>query len=97
MDNPLEVGADRLLDAIGARLVMAPPLIVLDIGTATTFDLVDADGNFAGGVIYSLGPNGLPGDGVTGAATDGNADPTVNRNRREAGILGSADDLRYVF
>jgi len=56
VDNPLEVGADRLLDAIGARLVMAPPLIVLDIGTATTFDLVDADGNFAGGVI-APGPN----------------------------------------
>jgi type III pantothenate kinase len=51
IDNPREAGADRLLNAVGASAVFPPPLIVLDIGTATTFDVVDADGNFAGGVI----------------------------------------------
>ncbi|HZH26687.1 MAG TPA: type III pantothenate kinase [Azospirillaceae bacterium] len=55
-DNPREVGADRIANAVGASAVFAPPLVVLDFGTGTTFDVVDADGNFAGGVI-APGPN----------------------------------------
>lgn len=51
IDVPAEAGADRLVNAIGARLKYTPPLIVIDIGTATTFDIVDAEGHFAGGVI----------------------------------------------
>ena len=51
LDNPGEVGADRLVNAIEASATYAPPLIVIDFGTATTFDVVDGDGNYRGGAI----------------------------------------------
>jgi type III pantothenate kinase len=51
LDNPGEVGADRLVNAIEAAATFGPPLIVIDFGTATTFDVVDGDGNYRGGVI----------------------------------------------
>ena len=51
IDRPEEVGADRLVDAVAAQERYGGPLIVVDFGTATTFNLVDADGNYAGGVI----------------------------------------------
>ncbi|HYD30155.1 MAG TPA: type III pantothenate kinase [Azospirillaceae bacterium] len=51
VDRPEEVGADRLVNAVAAAATYTPPLIVIDFGTATTFDVVDDDGNYAGGVI----------------------------------------------
>lgn len=51
VDRPEEVGADRLVNAVGAAAVYSPPLIVIDFGTATTFDVVDGAGNYCGGVI----------------------------------------------
>ncbi len=51
IDKPSEAGADRLVNAIGAHIVYPGPLIVIDSGTATTFDIVAADGGFEGGVI----------------------------------------------
>jgi len=51
MDNPAEVGADRLLNTLAAHRAHQGPLIVLDFGTATTFDVVDVDGAYLGGVI----------------------------------------------
>jgi type III pantothenate kinase len=51
IDSPSEAGADRLVNAIGAYMRFGGPLIVIDFGTATTFDVVDADGGFAGGVF----------------------------------------------
>ena len=51
LDNPGEAGADRLVNAIEAAATYGPPLIVIDFGTATTFDVVDANGNHVGGVI----------------------------------------------
>jgi type III pantothenate kinase len=51
IDKPSEAGADRLVNAIGAHCVYKGPLIVIDSGTATTFDVVAADGGFEGGVI----------------------------------------------
>jgi type III pantothenate kinase len=51
IDNPSEAGADRLVNAIGAHVAYAGDLIVVDSGTATTFDVVAADGGFEGGVI----------------------------------------------
>jgi type III pantothenate kinase len=51
LPHPEEVGADRLVNAVAARERLAPPFIVVDCGTATTFDVVDADGDYAGGVI----------------------------------------------
>lgn len=50
LPRPQEVGADRLVNAVGALARYAPPLIIIDFGTATTFDVVDAEG-YRGGVI----------------------------------------------
>jgi type III pantothenate kinase len=50
--KPSEVGADRLVNAVGAHgSYPGTPLIVIDSGTATTFDVVGADGSFEGGII----------------------------------------------
>jgi type III pantothenate kinase len=49
--KPSEAGADRLVNAIGAHLTYPGDLIVIDSGTATTFDVVAADGAFEGGII----------------------------------------------
>jgi type III pantothenate kinase len=51
VDRPEEVGADRLVNTVAAHDRYKGPLIVVDFGTATTFDVVDADGNYRGGVI----------------------------------------------
>jgi type III pantothenate kinase len=51
IDNPKEVGADRVVNAIGAASRYDGALIVIDFGTATTFDVVESDGGYAGGVI----------------------------------------------
>ena len=51
IDKPSEAGADRLVNAIGAHAVYPGDLIVIDSGTATTFDVIAADGGFEGGVI----------------------------------------------
>ena len=51
LHNPKEAGADRLVNALAAVVRYGPPLIVVDFGTATTFDIVDKEGAFIGGVI----------------------------------------------
>ncbi len=49
--RPEQAGADRLVNAVGAHVAYKGPLIVIDSGTATTFDVVGADGGFEGGII----------------------------------------------
>lgn len=49
--RPEQVGADRLVNAVGAHAQHEGALIVVDSGTATTFDIVGADGGFEGGII----------------------------------------------
>lgn len=51
IDKPSEAGADRLVNAVGAHAAYPGPLIVVDSGTATNFDVIAADGAFEGGVI----------------------------------------------
>ena len=51
VDIPAEVGADRLLNTLAAHRHYGGPLIVIDFGTATTFDVVDQEGNYCGGAI----------------------------------------------
>ena len=51
VDEPHNVGADRALNAIGAHAKHAGDLIVIDFGTATTFDVVDFSGAYKGGII----------------------------------------------
>ncbi|GGG10468.1 type III pantothenate kinase [Paenibacillus aceti] len=57
-ENPREVGADRIVNAVAAIEQYGGPLVVVDFGTATTFDCVDAGGNYLGGAI-------VPGIGIS--------------------------------
>lgn len=50
-ENPDAVGADRICNAVAGKEKYGYPLIILDFGTATTFDCIDAKGNYVGGVI----------------------------------------------
>jgi type III pantothenate kinase len=51
IEKPSEAGADRLVNAVGGFIAYGGPLIIVDSGTATTLDVVGADGAFEGGVI----------------------------------------------
>ena len=48
--NPQQIGADRIVDAVAAYELFGGPLLVIDYGTATTYDYVDAGGAFQGGI-----------------------------------------------
>jgi len=50
-DNPHEVGADRIVNALAVQRKYGTPAIVVDFGTATTFDVISAEGDYLGGVI----------------------------------------------
>jgi type III pantothenate kinase len=60
-DNPGEVGADRVVNCVAAFDLLGGPAIVVDMGTATTFDVVSAKGEFVGGAI-------APGIGISADA-----------------------------
>ena len=60
-DNPSEAGADRIVNCVAAFDLMGGPSIVVDMGTATTFDVVSAKGEFLGGAI-------APGLGISAEA-----------------------------
>jgi len=60
-DNPHEVGADRIVNAVAAVHRFGAPVLVLDFGTATTFDVVSPKGEYLGGVI-------APGLGISAEA-----------------------------
>ena len=51
IDQPEQAGADRLVNAVGARASHSLPAIILDFGTATTLDLIAVDGSYEGGII----------------------------------------------
>ena len=51
MDNPKEVGADRIVNTVAAHQLYGGPVIVIDLGTATTFDVVSEEGDYLGGAI----------------------------------------------
>ncbi len=57
IDRPSQLGADRIADCAGALALFPPPLIVIDSGTAITFDLLNRAGEYCGGCI-------LPGIGI---------------------------------
>ena len=58
VDNPSEVGIDRILNCVAAKHLYGAPAIVVDMGTATTFDVLSRDGDYVGGAI-------APGIGVS--------------------------------
>ncbi|WP_353229106.1 type III pantothenate kinase [Novosphingobium sp.] len=51
IDNPRSVGADRAVNTVAAHARFAGDLIVVDFGTATTFDVIDGEGTYKGGII----------------------------------------------
>jgi type III pantothenate kinase len=51
-ENPREVGADRIVNALAAYELLGGPVIAVDFGTATTFDCVSKEGEYLGGVIF---------------------------------------------
>ena len=51
IDEPGELGADRIVNAVGANDLYKGPLIIIDFGTATTFDITGSDGSYEGGLI----------------------------------------------
>ncbi|QSR29483.1 pantothenate kinase [Nocardioides sp. S5] len=51
MDNPREVGSDRIVNSLAAATLYVGPAIVVDFGTATTFDVVNGKGQYVGGAI----------------------------------------------
>jgi type III pantothenate kinase len=51
MDNPRELGADRLVNAVAAYEIFHAACVVVDFGTAITYDVVSADGDYLGGII----------------------------------------------
>ena len=51
LPNPEEVGADRLVNAVAAQKRYGGPMVIIDFGTATTFDVIDDNGDYHGGVI----------------------------------------------
>jgi type III pantothenate kinase len=51
MDNPREVGADRIADAAAAHHLYGGPVIIIDLGTATTFGIISKEGAYIGGII----------------------------------------------
>lgn len=61
LDNPREVGPDRVVNAVAAQHLYGEPLIIIDLGTATTFDVVSQEGDYLGGAI-------APGIGVASEA-----------------------------
>jgi type III pantothenate kinase len=71
IDRPQELGADRIADCAGALALFPPPLVVIDSGTAITFDLVNRNGEYCGGCI-------LPGIGI---AIQGLAEKTAKLKR----------------
>ena len=72
VDNPKEVGADRIADAVAAFERYGGPTIVVDFGTATNFEVVSAKGEYLGGVLVP-GDRGFPGrfDSESRAAAPG--------------------------
>src|SRR2546422_6977183 len=50
-DNPKDVGADRIANALAAYTKFAGPVVVIDFGTAVTYDAINADGDYLGGAI----------------------------------------------
>jgi type III pantothenate kinase len=82
-DNPAEVGADRIVNAVAAFDKYGGPCIIVDFGTATTFDCVSAKGEYLGGVI-------CPGIGISADALfDRTARLPRVEIRKPARVIGS--------
>jgi type III pantothenate kinase len=83
IDNPAELGADRVANGVAALARYGGPCIVVDFGTATTFDVVSANGEFLGGVI-------APGLGISADALFSRAARLARVNiKKPAKVIGT--------
>ena len=83
VDNPSEVGADRIVNCVAAFEKFGGPCIVVDLGTATTFDVISAKGEFIGGAI-------APGLGISADALFSRAAKLTRVDvRRPAKVIGT--------
>ena len=97
-DNPVEVGADRIVNSVAALEQYGAPVVVVDFGTATTFDIVNAAGEYAGGII-------APGIGISAEALFAQASrlyrvdirkPTELVGRNTAGAMQAGIYYGYI-
>ncbi len=103
--NPMEIGADRVVDAVGAYFLYGGPVIVIDYGTATTYDLVTADGALVAGVT-------APGIRISAKALWSNAAKlpeieivkprtilakTTNTSMQAGDVYGSIGETDYII
>ena len=86
-DNPAEIGADRVADAVAAIDLEGAPVAVVDLGTATNIEVIDRDGRFDGGII-------APGMGTGAAALFEHAAclPQVNLARPDKVVGSNTND-----
>ena len=90
-ENPAEVGADRIVNAVAARELYGAPVVVVDFGTATTFDVVTAAGEYAGGII-------CPGIGISAEALFAHASRLYRVDiRRPSRLIGRNTVGRLVL
>jgi len=97
-DNPKEVGADRVVNCAAALSLTSGPLIVIDFGTATTFDAISEKGEYLGGVICpgvqvsaaALSSSAALLPRVELAAPEGVIGKSTNQSIRSGVILGAA-------
>lgn len=84
--DPAQVGADRIADAVAACERYGAPVVVVDLGTTTNFEVVDAEGTFVGGII-------APGMGLGAQAlTRGTAKLPMVELRAPATVIGKSTD-----
>lgn len=76
-DNPKELGADRIVNAVAAIAEYDCPLIIIDMGTATTFCVIDTKGNYLGGAV-------APGIGIHGSSVPESIQAPAHRTRQDA-------------
>ena len=89
-DNPAEVGADRIVNCVAAFERYGGPTIIVDLGTATTFDVVSSKGEFLGGAI-------APGLGISAEALFNSAARLTRVNIRKPGKVigtGTVDNIQ---
>lgn len=85
-DDPSQIGADRIADVVAARERYGAPVVVVDLGTTTNFEVVDAEGTFVGGII-------APGMGLGAQAlTRGTAKLPMVELRAPAAVIGKSTD-----
>ena len=91
IDNPAQLGSDRVADAVGALAEYRKPILIFDMGTATTFSVIDKQGEYRGGMI-------MPGAviGLDALASMTSQLPQISLTEKPSGLIGTntVDSMR---